>query len=48
VVLERGKLVEEGTHNKLFKKEGKYYKMWQQQFPMMMKNLTVSAGAVSI
>ena len=36
VVLEQGKLIEEGSHDGLFNKEGKYYKMWQQQFPMLM------------
>ncbi len=48
VVLEQGKLVEEGTHNKLLKNEGKYYNMWKQQFPMMMKNLIMPVGTVSV
>lgn len=33
VVLENGKLIEEGTHNQLFKTKGKYYRMWQRQMP---------------
>jgi len=33
VVLEVGKLIEEGTHYQLFEKQGKYYKMWQKQMP---------------
>ncbi|GAF03396.1 peptidase domain-containing ABC transporter [Saccharicrinis fermentans] len=33
VVLEKGKLIEEGTHFKLFDSKGKYYRMWQKQFP---------------
>jgi len=33
VVLEEGKLIEEGTHYQLFEKQGKYYKMWQKQMP---------------
>lgn len=35
VVLENGKLIEEGTHDELFYKEGKYWGMWKQQFPMI-------------
>ena len=35
VVLEEGKLIEEGTHYQLFEKQGKYYKMWQKQMPQL-------------
>lgn len=31
VVMEEEKVVEEGSHTELFKKEGKYYKLWQHQ-----------------
>jgi ATP-binding cassette, subfamily B, bacterial len=30
-VLEKGKIVEQGTHNKLVEKKGLYYAMWRQQ-----------------
>ncbi len=33
VLLEQGKLIEEGTHEVLFNQEGKYYQIWKQQFP---------------
>jgi ATP-binding cassette subfamily B protein len=33
IVLHNGKLVEEGTHDNLFAKQGSYYSMWQKQFP---------------
>ncbi|MBS2096788.1 peptidase domain-containing ABC transporter [Carboxylicivirga linearis] len=36
VVLENGKLIEEGTHFNLFDKKGKYYKMWQKQMPQLI------------
>ncbi|ACT96111.1 peptidase domain-containing ABC transporter [Dyadobacter fermentans] len=35
VVLEQGKLVEEGSHKKLMAKKGRYYGMWSQQFPSL-------------
>ncbi len=33
-VLEKGKLIEEGSHEELYSKKGKYFAMWQQQFPV--------------
>jgi ABC-type multidrug transport system fused ATPase/permease subunit len=33
VVLQTGKLIEEGTHAALIKQKGQYYSMWQKQFP---------------
>jgi ATP-binding cassette subfamily B protein len=32
-VMERGTIVEEGTHPYLWEKKGKYYEMWQKQLP---------------
>jgi len=32
-VLEKGKLVEEGTHSELLNKQGHYRAMWQKQIP---------------
>lgn len=31
IVLDQGKIVEEGTHNSLMKKKGKYFSLWQRQ-----------------
>ncbi|MFA6163634.1 MAG: ABC transporter ATP-binding protein [Methylobacter sp.] len=31
VVLEKGKIIEQGTHQQLLNKQGKYYAMWQHQ-----------------
>lgn len=33
VVLQTGKLVEEGAHTELLKKKAHYHRLWQQQFP---------------
>lgn len=35
VVLHQGKLLEEGTHFELIEQKGQYYKLWQQQMPMI-------------
>jgi len=35
IVLEKGKLMEEGTHQRLFESKGKYYEMWKKQMPVM-------------
>ncbi|WP_114937507.1 peptidase domain-containing ABC transporter [Mucilaginibacter endophyticus] len=33
IVLQTGKLLEEGTHHELMAQQGQYFKMWQKQFP---------------
>lgn len=33
VVLKKGKVIEQGSHNKFYDKKGAYYKLWQQQIP---------------
>ncbi len=34
-VLEKGLVVEEGTHSLLWQKQGRYFKMWQKQLPVL-------------
>lgn len=33
VVLDKGKVIEQGNHKELYKNKGNYYKLWQQQIP---------------
>jgi ATP-binding cassette subfamily B protein len=37
VVLENGKLIEQGTHQELYNKKDKYYNLWQKQLPFYVK-----------
>lgn len=39
VVLEGGKLIEEGTHAELYHNKSKYYQMWQKQIPNAILDL---------
>ena len=32
VVMDRGRIVEEGTHNELLEKKGKYYQLYMTQY----------------
>ncbi len=34
VVLEKGKVIEQGSHNELFNKKEHYYNLWKQQMPV--------------
>ena len=34
VVLDKGKVIENGSHNLLFKNKGLYYNLWKQQMPV--------------
>ncbi|WP_282017242.1 peptidase domain-containing ABC transporter [Salegentibacter mishustinae] len=40
VVLEEGKVIEEGSHTNLFEEKGRYYQLWQQQMPVLENFLT--------
>ncbi|MCT4587802.1 MAG: peptidase domain-containing ABC transporter [Carboxylicivirga sp.] len=42
VVLESGQLIEEGTHYQLFKQQGKYFRMWEKQMPVLSDELRVN------
>lgn len=33
VVMHQGKVIEQGSHDELYQKEGKYYELWQRQRP---------------
>jgi len=37
IVLEEGKLIEEGSHMDLIAEQGKYYELWEKQFPKRVR-----------
>ncbi|MGM0504626.1 MAG: peptidase domain-containing ABC transporter [Bacteroidota bacterium] len=42
IVLENGKLIEQGAHSELYQQQGKYYSLWQKQMPdFKVSNLTI-------
>jgi ATP-binding cassette subfamily B protein len=43
VVIEQGKLIEEGTHTELLMREGAYYKLWASQMPLTVPALPATA-----
>ena len=36
VVMEKGKVLESGSHKELFERKGKYYSLWQKQMPELI------------
>ncbi|MCC5904989.1 MAG: peptidase domain-containing ABC transporter [Balneolaceae bacterium] len=40
-VLEKGRLVEEGTHEKLIGEKSHYYRLWQKQFPFLNEQMKI-------
>tara|TARA_R110001583_G_scaffold106378_2_gene254669 strand:+ start:14 stop:1861 length:1848 start_codon:yes stop_codon:yes gene_type:complete len=38
VVLEKGNVLEQGSHTELYAKKGNYYNLWQQQIPKLMNS----------
>ncbi|MCB0486084.1 MAG: peptidase domain-containing ABC transporter, partial [Flavobacteriaceae bacterium] len=36
VVLEKGKVIEQGNHNQLYTAQGAYYRLWKQQAPILI------------
>jgi ATP-binding cassette subfamily B protein len=40
VVLENGKVAEQGQHAELMLNKGAYYNLWKQQFPMLVEENT--------
>ena len=39
VVLNKGKVMEQGSHSDLYKRKGIYYKLWQQQMPQSFQHV---------
>ncbi|MFZ1678316.1 MAG: ABC transporter, partial [Saprospiraceae bacterium] len=37
LVIDKGKLIEEGTHDELIQRQGLYYELWQQQLVSSME-----------
>ncbi|WP_319479145.1 peptidase domain-containing ABC transporter [uncultured Draconibacterium sp.] len=42
VVLEDGKLIEQGSHDELYAQQGKYFSLWQKQMPVFERNFTTN------
>ena len=40
VVLEDGKLIEQGSHGELYTEQGKYFSLWQKQMPVFENHNT--------
>ncbi|MDF2654635.1 MAG: transporter ATP-binding protein [Bacillota bacterium] len=48
VVLDKGRLIEEGTHDQLIAKEGKYYDMWQRYTQTLTWKINRKGAAVHV
>lgn len=46
VVLNNGKLLEEGTHQELMSQTGQYHRMWQKQFPLEKTVVEIANKAI--
>ena len=44
LVLDQGKLIEQGTHDELIQKQGFYYELWQQQLVTSMEEEDIEGG----
>lgn len=42
VVMDRGEIIEQGSHEELMKQNGKYYSLWKDQLPVQREEVTVS------
>jgi ABC-type bacteriocin transporter len=47
VVMHKGEVVEEGEHEELLYQKGKYYDMWEQQFPVLKQMMKVPRKRVA-
>ena len=46
IVLDKGEIVEQGTHEELLEKQGEYYRLWEmQQGNIVVKNDSVEKEA---
>ena len=46
IVLDKGKIVEQGTHQQLLRKKGKYYQLWQMQSDGFLKTKTLDLSKI--
>ena len=47
IVIEQGKLVEEGSHGELLAKENAYYKLWASQMPLAVASMSAKSPKLS-
>ncbi len=46
VVLEKGKVLEEGSHNVLYASQKRYYELWQKQMPVQRNTITPNGAPI--